>query len=162
MSRIRAFRGDIGVGVVGSSVPAVECLELGDEVLESDERTWLMHHCQGDRWAFPALLDAYGPRVHGYVVRCGVVDVDREDVCQTVFLKIHAAAATYDSSYRSSALAALTWGSSSTRLQGKCSTMFTFANRRPLSQRPLRRASESATPAAFTGLCCEIDDRATS
>lgn len=98
MSRIRAFRGGIGVGVVGSSVPAVECLELGDEVLESDERAWLIHHCQGDTWAFPALLDAYGPRVYGYVVRCGVVEVDREDVCQTVFLKIHAAAATYDSS----------------------------------------------------------------
>jgi len=98
MSRIRAFRGVIGVAVVEPSVPVVECLEPGSEGLESDERTWLMRHGQGDTRAFPALLDAYGPRVYGYLVRCGVAEADRDDVCQTVFLKIHSAAANYDSS----------------------------------------------------------------
>ena len=59
MSEIRAFGGAIGVGAVEPSVPAVECLEPGDEVLESDERTSLMRHGQGDTKAFPALLDAH-------------------------------------------------------------------------------------------------------
>ncbi len=97
MTEIREFRGVIGAGVVGPSVPVVECLEPGDEILDSDERTWLMRHGQGDTKAFPALLDAYGPRVYRYVVRCGVAEADRDDVCQIVFLKIHSAASTYDS-----------------------------------------------------------------
>ncbi len=98
MSEIRAFGGGLGVAVVEPSVPVTEYLEPGDAGLESDGRSWLMRHCQGDTRAFPALVDAYGPRVYGYLVRCGVADADRDDVSQTVFLKIHAAAATYDSS----------------------------------------------------------------
>ncbi len=77
MTEIREFRGVIGAGVVGPSVPVVECLKPGDEVLDSDERTWLMRHGQGDTRAFPALLEAYGPRVYSYVVRSGVAEADR-------------------------------------------------------------------------------------
>ncbi len=98
MSGIRAFGGGLGVAVVEPSVPLVERLELGGEGLECNERSWLMRHAQGDTRAFPALLDAYRSRVYGYLVRCGVADADRDDVSQTVFLKIHVAAATYDSS----------------------------------------------------------------
>ncbi len=63
-----------------------------------DQRTLLRRHLDGDISAFPALLAAYRRPVYSYLVRYGVAEADRDDLFQTVFLKIHAAAARYDES----------------------------------------------------------------
>lgn len=68
----------------------------GERVIDLAERTWLPRHCRGDQSAFPALLDAYRRPVYAYLVRCGLSAPDRDDVFQGVFLKIHAAAASYE------------------------------------------------------------------
>lgn len=68
------------------------------EVVDLEERTWLVRHCRGDSSAFPALIAAYRRPVYSYLVRTGVADADRDDVFQTIFLNCHAAAASYDSS----------------------------------------------------------------
>jgi RNA polymerase sigma-70 factor (ECF subfamily) len=80
------------------SVSDPDTSEPGGAALNFDEQTWLVRHCRGDKRAFPALLEFYGPRVYAYLVRCGIRDADRDDVCQTVFLKIHASAASFDAS----------------------------------------------------------------
>ena len=64
--------------------------------MDLDERTWLPRHCRGDSTAFPALLEAYRRPVYGYLVRCGVAAADRDDLFQSVFLKVHAAAGSYE------------------------------------------------------------------
>ena len=46
--------------------------------------------------AFPALLEAYRRPVYAYLVRTGVAAADRDDLFQNVFLKVHAAAGSYD------------------------------------------------------------------
>jgi RNA polymerase sigma-70 factor (ECF subfamily) len=63
--------------------------------VDLEERTWLPRHCRGDRSAFPALLEAYRRPVYSYLVRSGVAADDRDDVFQSIFLKVHAAAASY-------------------------------------------------------------------
>jgi RNA polymerase sigma-70 factor (ECF subfamily) len=68
----------------------------GRDVVDLEERTWLTRHCRGDSSAFPALLEAYRRPVYSYLVRAGVGDADRDDLFQSIFLKIHAAAADYD------------------------------------------------------------------
>jgi RNA polymerase sigma-70 factor (ECF subfamily) len=88
----------MSIAVAEPSVSDSECVEPGDAALNFDEQTWLVRHCRGDKRAFPALLDFYGPRVYAYLVRCGVREADRDDICQTVFLKIHDSAASFDSS----------------------------------------------------------------
>jgi RNA polymerase sigma-70 factor (ECF subfamily) len=66
-------------------------------VVDLEERTWLTRHCRGDASAFPALLEAFRRPVYGYLVRSGVAVADRDDIFQSIFLKIHAAAQSYDS-----------------------------------------------------------------
>ena len=75
---------------------AIEATEQRTRIVDLDERSWLSRHCRGDEAAFAALLEAYRRPVHGYLVRCGVAHGDRDDLFQSVFLKIHAAAASYD------------------------------------------------------------------
>jgi RNA polymerase sigma-70 factor (ECF subfamily) len=65
-------------------------------VVDLEERTWLKRHRRGDAEAFPALLAAYRRPVYGYLVRAGVPQDDRDDLFQSIFLKIHAAAGSYD------------------------------------------------------------------
>jgi len=65
-------------------------------VVDFEERTWLARHCRGESSAFPALMASYRRPVYGYLVRSGVGAADRDDVFQTIFLKVHAAAASYD------------------------------------------------------------------
>lgn len=67
-------------------------------VVDLEERTWLVRHCRGDRSAFPALLEAFRRPVYSYLVRNGVAEADRDDLFQSIFLKIHAAAPSYDPS----------------------------------------------------------------
>ncbi len=66
------------------------------DVVDLEERTWLARHRRGDASAFPALMAAYRRPVYSYLVRSGVADADRDDVFQAIFLKIHAAADSYD------------------------------------------------------------------
>ena len=65
-------------------------------VVDLDERRWLARHCRGDQDAFPALLDAYRRPVYSYLVRNDVAPADRDDLFQSIFLKIHTAAPSYD------------------------------------------------------------------
>jgi RNA polymerase sigma-70 factor (ECF subfamily) len=72
--------------------------ESTETVVDLDERSWLARHCRGDRSAFAELMKAYQAPVYGYLVRCGVPPVSRDDVFQEIFVKIHLAAATYQPS----------------------------------------------------------------
>lgn len=65
-------------------------------MVDLEERTWLARHRRGDASAFPALMAAYRRPVYSYLIRSGVGDADRDDVFQAIFLKIHAAADSYD------------------------------------------------------------------
>lgn len=65
-------------------------------VVDLEERTWLARHCRGDERAFPALLEAFRRPVYSYLVRHGVAEADRDDLFQSIFLKIHSAAPSYD------------------------------------------------------------------
>ena len=68
----------------------------GSAVVDLEERTWLARHCRGDQNAFPALLEAFRRPVYSFLVRNGVAAADRDDVFQSIFLSIHAAAPSYD------------------------------------------------------------------
>jgi len=68
----------------------------GHGVVDLEERGLLARHCRGDSSAFAALLEAYRRPVYSYLVRAGVAMADRDDLFQSVFLKIHTAAAHYD------------------------------------------------------------------
>ncbi len=70
----------------------------GPEVVDLEERTWLARHRRGDSAAFPALMAAYRRPVYGFLVRGGVAEGDRDDLFQSIFLRIHAAAESYDPS----------------------------------------------------------------
>lgn len=75
---------------------SIEAAEPQTRIVDLDERSWLPRHCRGDETAFAALFEAYRRPVYGYLVRCGVAEGDRDDLFQSIFLKIHAAAASYD------------------------------------------------------------------
>ena len=77
-------------GDLESDTPSQE-----QRVVDLEERTWLPRHCRGDAAAFPALLEAYRRPVYSYLVRYGVAAADRDDVFQSIFLKVHAAAGSY-------------------------------------------------------------------
>lgn len=64
-------------------------------VAGAGERGWLARHCYGDKQAFGQLLQHYRRPVYNYLVRCGLDANSRDDLFQDIFLKIHAAAATY-------------------------------------------------------------------
>jgi RNA polymerase sigma-70 factor (ECF subfamily) len=80
---------DVGLSSLVSEAPG----QL--RVVELEERSWLGRHCGGDQAAFPALLKAYRRPVYSYLVRSGVAEAERDDVFQSIFLKIHAAAKSY-------------------------------------------------------------------
>ncbi len=79
-----------------SSSLAIDLADRQQDVVDLEERTWLTRHCRGDASAFPALLEAYRRPVFGYLVRSGVAEADRDDIFQGIFLKVHAAAESYD------------------------------------------------------------------
>ncbi len=81
---------DVGLSSLVSEAPG----QL--RVVELEERSWLGRHCRGDQSAFPALLTAYRRPVYSYLVRAGVAEAERDDVFQSIFLKIHAAAKSYE------------------------------------------------------------------
>jgi RNA polymerase sigma-70 factor (ECF subfamily) len=81
---------------LASSELAGETPEERRDVVDLEERSWLSRHRRGDLSAFPALMAAYRRPVYSYLVRSGVAEADRDDVFQAIFLKIHAAAGSYD------------------------------------------------------------------
>lgn len=81
---------------VASTSLVIDSAEPPQDVVDLEERTWLTRHCRGDASAFPALLAAYRRPVYSYLVRNGVAEADRDDLFQSIFLKIHAAAQSYD------------------------------------------------------------------
>jgi RNA polymerase sigma-70 factor (ECF subfamily) len=60
-----------------------------------DDRDPLVRHRDGDPEAFAILVAAYRRPVYSYLTRCGVAAADRDDLFQSVFLKIHRAASQY-------------------------------------------------------------------
>jgi RNA polymerase sigma factor (sigma-70 family) len=81
---------------LASSELASDAPDERRDVVDLEERTWLARHRRGDASAFPALMAAYRRPVYSYLVRSGVATADRDDVFQVVFLRIHAAAGSYD------------------------------------------------------------------
>ncbi len=63
----------------------------------SDEGQLLLRHRDGDPSAFPRLVARYRAPVYSYLVRCGVRESDRDDVFQDIFIKVHRAAAQFQS-----------------------------------------------------------------
>jgi len=61
----------------------------------TDPREPLLRHREGDAEAFAVLVAEYRRPVYSYLIRCGVAETDRDDLFQSVFLKIHRAAAQY-------------------------------------------------------------------
>ena len=66
-----------------------------EPVVDLEERNWLPRHRRGDAQAFPALLAAYRRPLYAYLVRAGVAEADRDDLFQTIFLRVHRAAGDY-------------------------------------------------------------------
>lgn len=67
---------------------------------DSEDRQLVERTLQGDRTAFAALVDRYGPTVYGVACRALGPGPDAEDVAQNVFLKVYENLATYRPSYR--------------------------------------------------------------
>lgn len=58
-------------------------------------RNLLLRHRSGDGTAFPELVAEFRRPVYSYLLRCGIVETDRDDVFQDIFIKIHSAAHQY-------------------------------------------------------------------
>ena len=82
---------------MGHSTPAAADSHNGD-ILDLEQRTWLARHLRGDANAFETLLKAYQRPIYSYLIRCGIAESARDDLFQDIFLKIHAAAASYQAS----------------------------------------------------------------
>lgn len=79
--------------------PVIDLAERSREKQQRKQRRqWLPQHCAGDKQAFPQLLQWLRQPVYNYLVRCGIGAASRDDLFQDIFLKIHAAAATYQPS----------------------------------------------------------------
>jgi len=74
-------------GTDGKAMPA--------NVIPLDERGLLIRHRNGDPEAFGKLVARYRSPVYSYLARCGVVDGDRDDLFQEIFIRIHRAANQY-------------------------------------------------------------------
>jgi len=60
-----------------------------------DPGALLIRHAGGDAAAFAELVAAYRRPVYSWLVRCGVREGDRDDLFQSVFLRLHRAAGQY-------------------------------------------------------------------
>lgn len=77
-------------------VPAAE-VKTGTTPFREEGQV-LLRHLRGDRGAFGELVEIYRAPIYSYLVRCGVGHDDRDDLFQDIFIKIHRAASTFDSS----------------------------------------------------------------
>jgi len=65
------------------------------KIAMTDPRDPLLRHRDGEAGAFAVLVAEYRRPIYSYLIRCGVAAADRDDLFQSVFLKIHRAAAQY-------------------------------------------------------------------
>lgn len=72
-----------------------QVINLAQRSAEMEQRHWLVNHCDGDQTAFPKLIQWLRKPIYGYLIRCGVKPDSCDDLFQDIFLKIHAAASTY-------------------------------------------------------------------
>jgi RNA polymerase sigma-70 factor (ECF subfamily) len=70
----------------------------GEEVARDDGGPLLAAHGNGDREAFPKLVQQYRRPVYGYLFHCGVPEPDRDDLFQEIFVRVHQRARSYDPS----------------------------------------------------------------
>jgi len=59
----------------------------------------MLAYAQGDASSFVTLFDRYKNRVYGYVAKNLTHASEREDVCQSIFLKLHQTKEKYSSQY---------------------------------------------------------------
>jgi RNA polymerase sigma-70 factor (ECF subfamily) len=69
-----------------------------EQVARDDGGPLLAAHGNGDREAFPKLVQQYRRPVYGYLFHCGVPEPDRDDLFQEIFVRVHQRARTYDPS----------------------------------------------------------------
>jgi RNA polymerase sigma-70 factor (ECF subfamily) len=67
-------------------------------VRREDGGPLLAAHGNGDREAFPKLVQQYRKPVYGYLFHCGVPEPDRDDLFQEIFVRVHQRARSYDPS----------------------------------------------------------------
>jgi len=68
---------------------------LARTVAVTDASDPLLRHRDGDPEAFARLVEEYRRPVYSYLIRCGVAEGDRDDLFQSVFLRIHRSASQY-------------------------------------------------------------------
>ena len=56
----------------------------------------LRRHLNGDPQAFAELVKEFGPRVYGYLSRCGINPGQRDDLFQEIFLRVHRGAESFE------------------------------------------------------------------
>jgi len=75
---------------------------MADTATQNDpsiaERSLLLRHVDGDGTAFADLLRRWRAPVYGYLVRSGLDRPTCDDLFQEIFLRVHAASRSYDSS----------------------------------------------------------------
>jgi RNA polymerase sigma-70 factor (ECF subfamily) len=72
--------------------------ELPQDIAREDGGLLLAAHRNGDREAFPRLVQQYRRPVYGYLFHCGVPEPDRDDLFQEIFVRVHRQAGSYDPS----------------------------------------------------------------
>ncbi len=76
--------------------PVIDLAQRGRQKQQRDQRRqWLRQHCEGDKTAFPQLMQWLRQPIYNYLIRCGIDAAHRDDLFQDIFLKIHHAASSY-------------------------------------------------------------------
>lgn len=65
------------------------------EAHRADGRSLLLRHRGGDAGAFAELVTDYRVPIYSYLTRCAIPEADRDDLFQTIFIKVHASAGQY-------------------------------------------------------------------
>jgi RNA polymerase sigma-70 factor, ECF subfamily len=79
---------------VRSDAPSGAPDEPSAAVIAISDRVLLQRHVEGDRDAFPALMREWSGPIYGYLTRSGVRGVERDDLFQDIFCKVHRSAGT--------------------------------------------------------------------
>ncbi|MEL6548072.1 MAG: sigma factor, partial [Myxococcota bacterium] len=56
---------------------------------------WFARHARGEPGAFEQLVGHYHGPIQAYLARCGLNAIERDDLSQEIFLRLHASAARY-------------------------------------------------------------------
>ena len=88
--RTEAVGGDL-METAGSTATAKQA----EETLK--DGTLLSRYVEGDQSAFAELMKTYSTPIYSYLSRCGVPTVERDDLFQEIFCKVHCGAPSFDS-----------------------------------------------------------------